>query len=376
MLRDASGCVARTADPSSPDLLALLARAQDPFAGLAPDGRAALLASAARHGLLAVFVGRLPPNDPDLRTAFQRFAAGARLRDARVRAVLEEVLGALGAVGIAPIALKGPALADRLLSEPALRPATDLDLLVSEEELSRATDALVAAGFRRAAPLQDAYQRAEHHHLHLRRDPGPDVELHFRAVSAFGAAIPTAELRARAVPHRTARGTPLLVLAPEDELITLAVHAAAHLFERGGWLLDLALLVERSPGLDWAEVLARAARWRCRRAVSYTLRRLRSMGVPVPDELTLSLGPTRLRLADRLARAALTRTGRTAGVLRMGFREALRDRLRDTPGQLLTEAAWVVRRRTHLLARRLTNMRAGRGDVGPPTTSPKPSDRG
>ena len=366
----------RTADRRSPDLQPLLARAPAPFAGLDPEARVTLLTSAARHGLLAAVAGRLPPDDPALRRRFERLAAGARLRDARLRAVLEEVLGLLGAAGIAPVALKGPALADRVYPDPALRAATDLDLLVAGQDLARAADALAAAGFRRDPPLRDAYSRAEHHHLHLHRAPDADVELHFRATSAFGAVIPTAELLARAIPHRTARGTPLLVLAPEDELVTLSVHAAAHVFERGGWLLDLALLVERIAGLDWAEIARRAEAWRCRRAVSYTLRRLRSLGVALPAPVTLSLGPARARAADRLARATLARTGRVSGVLRMGFAAVLRDRLRALPRDVLAEAAWVVRRRTHLLARPLTNMRAGRGDVGPPSGSRKPSDRG
>jgi hypothetical protein len=368
--------VPRTADRRSPDLRPLLARAPSPFAGLDPQARATLLASASRHGLLAAVAGRLPPEDADLRRRFERLAAGARLRDARLRALLEEVLGALGAAGIEPVALKGPALADRVYPDPALRAATDLDLLVPDQELARAADALVAAGFRRDAPLRDAYFRAEHHHLHLHRPPDADVELHFRVTSAFGAALPTGELLSRAVPHRTARGTALLVLAAEDELVTLAVHAAGHLFERAGWLLDLALLVERSPDLDWESIARRARAWRCRRAVSYTLRRLGSLGAAVPDDLTRSLGPARVRVADRLARAALGRSGKTARVLRMGFRAVLRDRLRTVPRDVLVETAWVLRRRTHLLARHLTNMRVGRGDVGPRTSSRKPSDRG
>jgi len=368
--------VPHTADRRSPDLRPLLARAPAPFAGLDSDARATLLASAARHGLLSAVAGRLPPDDPDLRRRFERLAAGARLRDARLREALEEVLAILGATGIRPVALKGPALADRVYPDPALRAATDLDLLVSDQELARAADALVAAGFRRDAPLRDAYFRAEHHHLHLHRAPDADVELHFRVSSAFGAAISTGELLSRAVPHRTARGTPALVLAPEDELVTLSVHAAGHLFERAGWLLDLSLLIERSPGLDWAEIARRAGAWRCRRAVSYTLRRLGSLGASVPDDLTRSLGPARVRVADRLAGEALARAGRTARVLRMGFRTVLRDRLRTVPRDVLVESAWVLRRRTHLLTRHLTNMRGGRGAVGPRTSSRKPSDRG
>jgi hypothetical protein len=366
--------VPRTPERRSPDLRPLLAREPAPFAALTPAGREALLSAAARHGLLAAVSGRLPADDPALRSRFERLAAANRLRDGRLREALEEVLAILGAAGIMPVALKGPAFADRVYPDPALRAATDLDLLVPEAVLPRAAEALVAAGFARAPALQDAYQRARHHHLHLHRDAGPDVELHFRAVSAFGAVIPTPELVARARPHHTARGTPLLALAPEDEAIALAVHAAAHLLERGGWLLDLVLLIERTPALDWAAIRTRVDAWGCRRAVAYVLGRLRELGAPVPEGAVPGPRDERRRLADRLARAALARRGRAAAVLRMAFRATLRDRLAGLPAAALAEAGWAVRRRAHLLARGRTHSRARRGDVGPPSSSPSRPD--
>ena len=327
-----------------PEAVALL-RPGDPFAELPADQRDQLLSAADRHGLLGVLAGRLPVGDEDLGRRYARLAAGARLRDARVRQVLEEVLGILARLGVVPIALKGPVLADRIHPDPGLRPSSDLDLLVREAELERSAEALVSAGFGRAPAIVDAYQLRHLHHLRLSRQPGPDVELHFKAQSASGLALPVADLFDRALPHRTALGTPLLVLSPEDELLVLAVHAAAHRLDRAGWLHDLILFLARYPDLEVRLLAERAARARCRRAVACGLGAARELGAPVPDELLAPLGPGRRALCARLARAARARRGRAAGVLGIAHALLLHDRAWDALARVATEASWLVRRR-------------------------------
>ncbi len=343
--------------PADPLVLPLLSRAPAPFEALPPAARDELLSAAARHGLLAAVAGRLPPDDPALRARFERLAAGSRLRDARLREVLEEVLAALAALGVRPVALKGPVLADRIYADPGLRASSDLDLLVPEDELQRTAAALLRLGFRRGPAIVEAYQRRRLHHVQLLRSPGPDVELHFTPQSGFGARFPAEAFLARAIPHRTGRGTPLRVLAPEDELIVLGVHAAGHLFARGGWLLDLILFLERNPGLDWRAVEERAASCGCRRALAYALEKARELGAPVPGGRLLAVGSARRRLAAALARASLASGGRRAAALQMAFQLALSDRAWRSPGFVLAEAWWVVRRRAHLVARLLTRGR-------------------
>lgn len=340
------------------------------MSGLSGAARQALLADAVAHGLLTGVAACLPADDPGLRRRFESLAVAARLQDARNRDVLEEVLGLLRADGILPIALKGPILADRLYPEPALRVATDLDLLVREDDLPRATAALLAAGFHRPPPLVDAYQRRRHHHVHLSRARGPDVELHFRAHSDFGR-FPEGEPWARAVSHRTARGSEVRILAPEDELVYLAAHAAGHMLARAGWLLDLWLFVERTPALDWSRVAERAAAYRCRRASAYALLHLQTLGAPVPQGPHLSwLGGTRQWVADHLAAATLARQ-KSLGFLDLrgklqwtAFHLVLRDRAWSAAGWVAGEAAWVLRRRAHLVSRILTRLGLRRVGLG------------
>jgi hypothetical protein len=359
--------VARAHEHRFTDLRPLLARDPSAFAALAPPAREALLGRAVDHGLLSAVATCLPPGDAALRLRFDRLATAARLRDARNRAVLEEALAALASAGITPIALKGPVLADRLHAEPALRASTDLDLLVREADLDRAAEALGAVGFGRGDAEVDAYQRRRHHHLHLHRPPGPDVELHFRAHSAFGV-FPEAEPWARALTWRTGRGTPVVVLAAEDELVYLAVHAAGHLFQRAGWLLDVWLLLERHPALDWAAVADRARAYGCRRPLAYALLALRDLGAPVPPGPHLALAARRRHLADRLSAAAvprLQRSRRLGVALWVAFHLVLMDRATSAAGWIGGEALLRLRRAAHLPVRRLTRQLGRRRGLGP-----------
>ena len=132
------------------------------------------------------------------------------------------------AANVPVVALKGPLLAERLYPEGALRPSVDLDLLVAEDDLERAVAALEGAGWRADSGPTAVYARQHHHHLQLRREGQPPLELHFRARVGFGTVMPAADLIARSRAVVGARGRGLRILAPEDEFVYLAVHAAAH----------------------------------------------------------------------------------------------------------------------------------------------------
>ena len=77
------------------------------------------------------------------------------------------------------MALKGPLLAERIYPEGALRPSVDLDLLVAENDLGRAVAALERAGWEADAGPTAVYARRHHHHLQLRREGQPPLELIF-----------------------------------------------------------------------------------------------------------------------------------------------------------------------------------------------------
>jgi hypothetical protein len=345
----------------------VLARPACALDGVSAERWPALLDTARRHGLLAALSGRLPEGDAALRARFDRLAAAARLRDAALRGSLEEILPALAGAGVIPCALKGPMLADRIYPDPGLRPSSDLDLLVQESALDEATAALEARGFRIDPRPAWRDERRHGHHLHLARKPGPAVELHFRPASGFRSSVPGGEVLSRARRHATGAGSPVLVLAPEDELVSLAVHATRHLVERQGWLLDLLLLLERYPELDWAAVASRARDWRCSRAVAHALLQARALGAAVPDAALAPVGPGRARAAGRIARAALGRPrGSIATGLRLVHELVLCDSAASAAALALHHVWWFLCRRTHGTLHRLTRTLGRQGVAGPP----------
>lgn len=266
----------------------------------------ALLAAAARHGveaLLEYYLVRLPhpPAALDLHPLEQDLAL-RRLRQARLERPLDEALTHLAAAGIRTVVLKGPPLAARLYPDPSLRPSQDLDLMVAPADLDRAAAALEALGYQAEKGLLARYYRENHHHIHLHRDNTPPLELHFRATTGFGVIVPAEDFLSRA---STPGAALAWVLAPEDEFLYLALHAARHLFVALVLLYDLKLFLLLHRDLDWRLAAARARSLRVTRAVSMAVELLHGcLAVPLPPGRYLALAPDlRSRLAHRVLSA-------------------------------------------------------------------------
>ena len=257
----------------------------------------ALVESAARDGVLGIVrreLGRREiPLPADAHALMERLHASEALWQANVIRVLDAALDALEAGGIRTAVLKGPALVERFYPDPFLRCSSDLDLLVADADTDRAVAALEPLGYAVEAGASARYARRHHHHLHLAGRP-PVIELHFRAYAGFGVTMAAEDLLDRARPHRTAGGGRCLVLAPEDEALYLAVHAAGHCFDRLLWLYDLKLLVAHEPGIDWDAVATRARGIGVMAAFALACDMLRRrLGVAIPPAATAH-APARL----------------------------------------------------------------------------------
>jgi len=258
-----------------------------------------MLDEARPHAMAAVVYQLLAPQAERLPaamvTAMRDEALGVTAGTMRVSLQLLAALRALGAVGIVPVVLKGPALADRYWEPAASRPTTDVDLLVQESELERADRGLRSIGL---VPPSDALARearSRHHHLAY-RGASASVELHFRLNSGLGSDL-RQELLVPRLRDGTFRGHVVRYLGTEDELIFLAVHAAGHLFARLSWLWDVKqfLLAER---VDWQELIATAIRAKVTTAVWLALSLAQeSLGARVPAPVLTTLRPAPMRVA-------------------------------------------------------------------------------
>lgn len=214
----------------------------------------------------------------------------------RTRRLTLQVFDALATVGVTPVALKGSVLAARLYSaNPLCRPASDVDVLVSPNELARVGRALEALGLSRQhdTSLGDVFE--DHHHLSYSGRAGL-VEVHFRLISSFGRGLFDDDaVRQRALPFEF-EGRRVLVLSPEDEVVYLATHAANHAFLRASWLVDLQQYLRLVPSLDFDAMAVRARAAGFFQAVTVSLRLLeRLLEVPLSRAALRAFEGRRLR---------------------------------------------------------------------------------
>lgn len=353
-------------------------------------GWPAFLERAGEHGLAAVIYqaaldagAEIPA---DLRAAFDRQLAFERLAHAGAMAAMMETLALMRGRGIECLILKGPPLGRRVYGDASLRPSSDLDLLIAEKDLGAAVAALEGAGFRAESGAAADYNRAHLHHITLERAGSPPVELHFKAFTGFGVAIPSEPLLARARPEPSPLGPDLLTLDPLDELVFLIAHAAGHMCARLGWIYEIKLLIEKNTALDWGALAERARELKVFQTVAFTLRQFELMSVARvsrPDESgegsessALESRPTRAPLEENsatfspaaahsvpfskvhslrfaLARAALRRGEKSfrrferPTLARIFFQAALCDQAADSARFLAHHLGRIARRRAH-----------------------------
>lgn len=251
-----------------------------------PADASAFLARAELHGVLGVAVDGLRAQGFVLEAALETKIAiqvlARELDHAAHLEMLRRIDEQFARASVPAVVLKGALLAERLYPRPSARSTTDIDLLVEERLLTEASEALADLGYIRAEGPEEERFRREHHHLHFSHRHAVPLELHFAAYRGFGERLHGEPLIARRERAALESFRAIGVLEPADELVYLAVHAAAHRFERLGWLFDMKLLAQRMAEREF-EVAARRARdWGYGRVFAFGMRLLRE---------TLDVGP-------------------------------------------------------------------------------------
>jgi hypothetical protein len=248
-------------------------------------------------------------------------AAGEAFRAAWVDAVEREtsaasVLASLGALGTAPVLLKGAALVASGTVPAGARPMADVDVLVEPGRLDEARSFLLGAGFTPILPTPEG-ARARLHSEGLRRDDGLVFDLHAAAFASHRAEGADDPLLARALAASFA-GAPVRVPAPEDHLLLICWHGlhwsdapAIH------WVTD-ALLLLRQAGdrFDWAVFTAEAVRRGIAAPAARALRFLTTgFGAQVPPDVLLALDAAPGGFLGRLEAETIARPPSLAGGL-------------------------------------------------------------
>src|SRR6266851_108341 len=173
----------------------------------------------------------------------------------RLTAELFRILERFTSEGIGAVVVKGPVLAVQAYGDPAMRSYGDLDLLVRQRDIRRATELMSAAGYSAAVSLR-AIDAGKIPGQYLFSNPHAKliVELHNDGtLRYFPRRLPLEEFFARQIRVRLdAREIP--ALSVEDEFVLICIHGAKHFWERLMWIADVAALVSRQSGIDWERV--------------------------------------------------------------------------------------------------------------------------
>lgn len=221
-----------------------------------------------------------------MRVAFQ----WSRIRCFHMENQLQKIVAAFNDEGIRILVLKGPALGRMVYPDPALRPASDLDLLILPDQMVRSRAILEDMGYKCDARLFDAektlYKDEKFVYLDNPRDYRA-IDLHWQLHTFLGIRqkAQTEELFDRAIKVESSSLT-FEALNPIDALIHTAINNAFGHDDamRLIWIYDIKMLALRlAVPDDWQLLQKRCVAWRARRAVEFSIKMAQAwLGLSLP----------------------------------------------------------------------------------------------
>ncbi len=190
---------------------------------------------------------------------------------------------------IEAIPFKGPTLALFAFGDIGLRQFGDLDILIKRQDFLTVRDLLVANGFTPRPAFYSAQQAALlrfdcSHNFANAKDVWVDV--HWNIVAPYYSVKIRADRLWDHLQPVTLNGRQLLTLSSEDLLLILCLHGFTHLWERLGWICDVASLIESEKNIDWQLLLQNATRLGSGRILSLGLHLASELlDAPVPPEV-------------------------------------------------------------------------------------------
>jgi len=199
---------------------------------------------------------------PDVLANLKKHYLENAARNTVLTAELCRLIECFAALGIDAIPYKGPVLALFAYGNVALRRFVDLDVIVRKNDVLRAREILLNEGYTPTKSLslsqQDLLLRTQHNLQFSRDNHRLIVELHWDvAPHLFASSVNTDQLWQDLI-TLDLNGSQVKAFSAADLLFSLCVHGSRHLWERLGWICDVAELLTRHT-FDWTKLLQRAA---------------------------------------------------------------------------------------------------------------------
>jgi Uncharacterised nucleotidyltransferase len=229
-----------------------------------------LIRVAHRHGIAPLLYWHLDNTCPRTvpENAFNHLRNHFRANTLRNLSLTRDLLRLLKAFErheIPAITYKGPALTTSVYGNLALREFSDLDILIREQDVSRATELLISAGYRSGYPehqmthTQEAVlRRTEFEYDFTRDDSKSSVDLHWAIMPTYLSVTLNLEGLWKRLEPTSLGGETVLTFSPEDLLLILCVHGSKHLWEQLKLICDVAELIRARKDMNWGRVLKQA----------------------------------------------------------------------------------------------------------------------
>ncbi len=165
--------------------------------------------------------------------------------------------------GIDAIPYKGPILSLIAYDDLALRRFVDLDVIVKKQDVARARNLLLADNYALSKPLTESQQelllRTQHNLQFTKDNRQLIVELHWEVAPHLFASTVQGDALWQNLVAFDLNGMTVKTFSADDLLFSLCVHGSRHLWERLGWICDVAELISRR-NINWPALLERAAK--------------------------------------------------------------------------------------------------------------------
>ncbi|HIE29505.1 TPA: hypothetical protein EYP66_19725 [Candidatus Poribacteria bacterium] len=226
---------------------------------------------------------------------------------------LSEILKSLLDAQIKVILLKGIGLAKTVYPNIAVRPFSDIDLLISKEDLHKIEAKLSQFGYDLLYDYRPGFAfQFENKKFYVNRN-GVSIDLHWHVANLpYSKYLAIATFWESAIPVDI-EGVDTLVLSPENLLIHLSLHVSEHYYSQLLWLVDISEVIHHySETFDWELLLEKIKRYRIHSLMRYVLRLVKELfDPPIPSFVLEQLSSYKAssfeaRLFDALANPNIT----------------------------------------------------------------------
>ncbi len=252
---------------------------------------------------------------------------------------LVELIALFQEKNISFIPFKGPALAESVYGDSALRQFADLDILVGKKDISTMYQLLLSLDYRPEIDLTAAqliaYAKTEYSLSLYNMDTKVTVELHWNLTGRYTTYPMVMDHFDGHFESTTFSGAPIRQMPVEDLLMYLCIHGSKDCWCNLDSICCVAELVGARSDIDWGRVMELADQIRCRRMLDVGLLLAHHLlAAPIPSRVleVIETDPIAMKITTKVTETLFIqknkRINSNFSLFHFNIRESLCDRAR------------------------------------------------